>query len=114
MTMGIKYEYQVWEVNKKIQKNVKAFSLEGGFLFFLMAWLIICFIILMVLRSLFNVYIASVLSITLFLIVAGVCSYFSQRYGIRKLIEKIGAIRQPKSIFSKHKHFKLNKDVSKY
>lgn len=107
------YNYQVWEVNKKIQKNVKAFGVEGIFLFFLMAWLIICFILLIILRSLFDVVTASIIALALFLIAVGICSYFSKQFGIRMLIEKIGSTRQPDCIFSNHKHFQIRRNEIK-
>lgn len=100
-------EYIIWEVHKKIQKNVSAFSVEGGFLFFLMGWLIFCFIILMLIKSALGVILSSIVAVALFLIVAAIAIFLSQRYGIRGLCKKIGANRQPKEIICFKINFKL-------
>lgn len=103
-------DYIIWEVHKKIQKNVSAFSVEGVFLFFLMGWLIFCFIILMLIKSILGVILASIVTVALFLIVALIAIFLSQRYGIRGLCKKIGAGRQPSEIICTKINFTIKNE----
>ena len=88
----------VFEINKKIQDDVCAFGVRGGFIFAMMAWLIVCFIILMAIKSYLGVILASITVVILFFIAYGIASYLSKRYSIRLLMRKIGSYRQPSEI----------------
>ena len=103
-------EYTVYDINRKIQQDVKAFGVSGIFLFFLMGWLIFSFIILIILKSILDIFLSSLLALVFFLSAYGISAYFSKNYGIRNLIKKIGSHRQPRAIFCKHIKFKLPHD----
>lgn len=103
----------VYEINKKIQNDVCAFGVRGGFIFAMMAWLIICFIILMVIKSYLGVIFASLTVVILFLIAYGITTYLSKQYSIRGLMRKIGSLRQPAKILCLNMKFTINDENNK-
>lgn len=98
-------EYIIYNVNRKIQSNVKAFGLEGFFIFLLMGILVLSFILLIILNTFLNVILATFISIALFVIAGGIATYISQKIGIRGLVKRIGSLRQVRQIFCKRYTF---------
>ena len=104
----IEQEYIIYDVNKKIQKNIKAFGLEGFFVFTLLASLLFSFIILMILNTLLNVIVATLFSIIFFMLTGVVSTFLSKKYGIRNLMLLLGARKQAEIIICQSRKIKIN------
>lgn len=103
----------IYEIHKKIQNDVCAFGVRGGFIFAMMAWLIACFIILMIIKSYLGVILASVTVVAFFFIAYGIISYLSKQYSIRGLMKKIGSLRQPAEILCLNMKFRIMDEDNK-
>ena len=92
-------DYIAYNINRRVQDNVKAFGVEGFFIFALMGILLFSFILLVILNTFLNVIIATIISIGLFVFSGIIATYLSRQWGIRGMIRKLGSFRQPHYIF---------------
>lgn len=102
-------DYIAYNINRRVQDNVKAFGVEGFFIFALMGILLFSFILLVILNTFLNVIIATIISIGLFVFSGIIATYLSRQWGIRGMIRKLGSFRQPQDIFCNCMTFKINK-----